>query len=146
MFLASNQGYFDPYLIVDRGLQGILCGRILKTKIRYDFLHSLGHFRTLECLTNAFSTSALGSETALLNCLIDGGTYACSDLARTLVDGCLVESSNSRGSAVCHIQCGHLHLFPNWVLAEGVSNFVWMNHVILRNAADRAVFPYWSIP
>ncbi len=27
--------------MADRGLQGILCGRILKTKIRYDFLHSL---------------------------------------------------------------------------------------------------------
>ena len=40
------RGYFDPYLIVDRGLQGILCGRILKTKIRYDFSHSLGHLRS----------------------------------------------------------------------------------------------------
>ena len=40
------RGYFDPYLLVDRGLQGILRGRILKTNIRYDFSHSLGHFET----------------------------------------------------------------------------------------------------
>ena len=41
--MSPNQGgYFDPYLIVDRRLQGILRGRILKTEIRYDFSHSLG--------------------------------------------------------------------------------------------------------
>jgi hypothetical protein len=28
-----------------------------------------------DCVTNAFSTSALGPETLLLNCLIEGGAY-----------------------------------------------------------------------
>ncbi len=28
-----------------------------------------------ECLTNEFSTSALGPETPLLNCLVDVGVY-----------------------------------------------------------------------
>jgi len=28
-----------------------------------------------ECLANAFSTSALGPDTPLLNCLVDAGAY-----------------------------------------------------------------------
>ncbi len=37
-------GYFDPYLIVDRRLHGILRGRILKTEVENDFSHTLGQY------------------------------------------------------------------------------------------------------
>jgi len=35
------RGYLDPYPIGDRGLQRIQRGRILKTRFRAEFLHSL---------------------------------------------------------------------------------------------------------
>jgi hypothetical protein len=41
------RGYLDPYPIGDRGLQRILRDRILRTRFRAEFSHSLGTQRTL---------------------------------------------------------------------------------------------------
>ena len=41
------RGYLDPYPIGDRGLQRILRDRILRTRFRAEFSHSLGTKPTL---------------------------------------------------------------------------------------------------
>ena len=40
------RGYFNPYLIVERRLHGILRSRISKTEVENDFSHTLDHEET----------------------------------------------------------------------------------------------------
>ena len=60
------KGYLDRYLMADRGLQRILCGRLLKTRFRTTFSHSLCPLLQLtSCLPEKYERSEMLSGGAI---------------------------------------------------------------------------------